>query len=98
MKILALERQVPGVIDERLRPYLKEEAFTVWDLLQQGVLREIYFREDARQAVLILECVDGHEAQQILATLPLVREGSIAFEIVPLAPYPGFSRLFAPDF
>ena len=95
MKILALEQQVPNVNQERMRPYLEEEALCVWDLLQQSVLREIYFRADAHQAVLILECENGDEAQLILATLPLVREGLITFEIVPLAPYPGFSRLFA---
>jgi len=30
----------------------------------------------------------------VLATLPLVKEGLITFEIIPLAAYPGFSRLF----
>ncbi len=36
------------------------------------------------------------EARAALATLPLVREGLIDFELVPLAPYPGFARLFGP--
>jgi len=98
MKILALEHPVPNVSDEESRPYLKEEASCVWDLLQQGVLREIYFRTDRSRAVLVLECENGDEAQQILATLPLVREGLIIFEIVPLVAYPGFSRLFAHAF
>jgi muconolactone delta-isomerase len=95
MKILALEQQIPNVNQEQMRPYLEEEALCVWDLFQQSVLREIYFRADDRRAVLILEIENGDEAQQILATLPLVREGLITFEVVPLAPHPGFSRLFA---
>ena len=33
----------------------------------------------------------------ILATLPLVQEGLITFELIPLAPYPGFARLFEQD-
>jgi hypothetical protein len=37
------------------------------------------------------------EASEVLGTLPLVREGLIAFELVPLVPYPGFFRLFAED-
>jgi hypothetical protein len=45
----------------------------------------------------MLECSDAEEAQDILSTLPLAREGLIAFDILPLVPYPGFSRLFTPE-
>jgi hypothetical protein len=47
--------------------------------------------------VLILECVDADEARSCLAGLPLVRAGLIDFTILPLAPYPGFARLFSRD-
>jgi hypothetical protein len=57
-------------------------------------LREVCFRGDRDEAVLILECVDVKEAESLLATLPLVQEGLIAFEGVSLAPYSGFERLF----
>ena len=94
MKILALEQDIPGVKDEQFYPHLKDEAAKVWELYQGGVLREIYFRQDRTNAVLVLECADVEEAQQVLATLPLMREGLIDFEVIPLIPYPGFSRLF----
>jgi muconolactone delta-isomerase len=94
MKILAIEKEVPGVTADAFKPYLKEEASRVWDLYQAGVFRELYFRQDEPSAVLILECADVEEADQALGTLPLVREGLIAFDVIPLAPYPGFSRLF----
>jgi muconolactone delta-isomerase len=94
MKILAIEKEVPGVTADAFKPYLKEEASRVWDLYQAGVFRELYFRQDEPSAVLILECADVEEAEQVLGTLPLVREGLIAFDVIPLAPYPGFSRLF----
>jgi hypothetical protein len=41
-----------------------------------------------------LECADAAEAHRVLATLPLVRAGLIAFEVIPLKPYPGLARLF----
>jgi len=41
-----------------------------------------------------LECADVVEAESLLTTLPLVRAGLIAFEVIPLVPYPGFERLF----
>jgi muconolactone delta-isomerase len=95
MRILAIEREVPGVTDEAFKPHLMEEAVRVWELYQAGVFRELYFRQDQLSAVLLLECVDAEEAGEVLNTLPLVKEELIAFDIIPLAPYPGFSRLFA---
>jgi hypothetical protein len=94
MKILALETEVPGIPDEAFTPHLRAEAKRAWELYLAGVLRELYFRQDRDAAVLVLECADIPEASEVLGTLPLVREGLIAFELVPLVPYPGFSRLF----
>ena len=50
---------------------------------------------DRRQAVLVLECESADEARRRLEELPLVREGLIDFEVIPLVAYPGFARLFA---
>ena len=97
MKILAIEKEVPGVADADFKPHLKAEAARAWELYQAGVFRELYFRQDWPGAVLMLECADVEEANEVLNTLPLVREGMIAFDIIPLVPYPGFSRLFADE-
>ncbi len=97
MKILALEQDVPGVVGERFGPHLKAEALKVWELYQTGVLREIYFRQDRSAAVLVLECESVQAAREMLAALPLVEKGLITFDLIPLAPYPGFARLFAAD-
>jgi len=94
MRILAIEKEVPGVTAEQFRPHLKAEAARLWELYQAGVFRELYFRKDRPNALLILECAGVEEAKGALDTLPLVREGLISFEIIPLVPYPGFSRLF----
>ena len=97
MKILAIETAVPGIPDGACTPHLRAEAKRAWELCLAGVVRELYFRQDRDTAVLVLECEDIAEAREVLGTLPLVREGLIAFELVPLVPYPGFSRLFAED-
>ena len=94
MKILALEMEVDGAQPEQFTQHLAAEARRAWELHQSGVIRELYFRGDRSEAVLMLECVDVHEAQQVLATLPLVQAGLIRFDVIPLAPYPGFARLF----
>jgi len=94
MKILALEKESPGTTPEQFAPHLKAEAARVWELYQSGQLREMYFRQDRSEAVLILECADAQEARQVLDSLPLVQAGLIGFEVIPLVPYPGFERLF----
>jgi hypothetical protein len=94
MKILALEKEIPNITPEQFSPHLKAEAVRVWELYKNGNLREIYFREDRNEAVLILECATVGEAKSMLNTLPLVRAGLIEFEVIPLVPYPGFERLF----
>jgi len=94
MKILAMEVEAKGVKPEQFAPHLQAEARRVWELYESGVLRELYFRADRSEAVLILECADGEDAQHVLASLPLVQQGLIRFEVIPLVPYPGFARLF----
>jgi muconolactone delta-isomerase len=95
MKILALETEVPGIADKQFTPeILRTEAARAWELHQAGMIRELYFRHDRQEAVLILECKDAEEARSVLATLPLVKEGLITFDIIPLTAYPGFVRLF----
>jgi hypothetical protein len=95
MKILALEQELPGVAAADFQPHLQAEAARVWELYQAGVIRELYFRQDRSEAVLILECSGVDEANDLLNTLPLVQAGLIGFELIPLKPYPGFARLFS---
>ena len=94
MKIFALEEEIEGVAPDEFHPYLQAEARQVWSLVQSGVLREIYFRQDRSSSVLVLECDSVAEAGRVLNTLPLVQNSLIRFELIPVKPYPGFSRLF----
>ncbi len=94
MKIIALEKELPGATSAQFASYLKAEAEKVWQLYQAGLVREFYFRQDQTTAVLVLECLDLQEARNLLADMPLVQNGLIEFELIPLKPYPGFARLF----
>ncbi len=94
MKILAIEHEVPGKMPGEFAAQLKPEARQLWQLYQDGRVREIYFRGDRPEAVLVLECAEVDEAGRVLGRLPLVTAGLIQFELIPLKPYPGFSRLF----
>ncbi|MFC2053139.1 superoxide dismutase [Chloroflexota bacterium] len=94
MRILALEVEKEEVSADDFQPLLIEEARKVWELYQDDFIREIYFRADKTSAILMLECSDIEEAKQKLSNLPLVSANLIDFELIPLVPYPGFSRLF----
>lgn len=94
MKILAIEKELPGATAEGFAPLLKAEAAHAWELYQAGVIRELYFHQEQHVAVLVLECPDLAAAREALAGLPLVQAGLIEFELLPLVPYTGFSRLF----
>jgi len=98
VKILALEKEVPGVTDSQFNDEILEaEARKAWELHQSGVVRELYFSEDKHEAVLVLECDNADEARRRLLELPLMRAGLIDFQIIPLIAYSGFSRLFDPQ-
>ena len=88
-----LKAKVACLIEKPLAPDA-EEARALWDLHQAGPVRELYFRADRPAAVLVLECDSTGEAAELLAGLPFVRAGLIAFDLVPLRAYPGFGRLF----
>ena len=94
MKIIALEKEIPGRTSEDFEPFLRGEAHHVWQLYNSEVVREIYFRTDEHNAVLILECPSLIEAKEIVSEFPLVKNNLIEFELIPLKPYNGFERLF----
>jgi muconolactone delta-isomerase len=94
MKFIALEIEKTNATAADFEPHLKNEARHAWELQQLGIIREIYFRADQHTAVLILECESLPHAQELLSSFPLVQQGLIHFDIIPLIPYSGFSRLF----
>ena len=93
MKILAIEKEMPGVTDTDYKPYLEAEAWKAWELQQQGLIREMYFTNDDC-AVLVLEADNKDHVRQIIDQLPLVQNKLIDFELLALTAYPGFARLF----
>ena len=96
MRILAIECDVPDAGgDGFTADLLRAEALCAWQLYQEGIVRELYFRADRTEAVILLECASVDEARAALERLPLVQAGLVAFDFIPLKAYPGFERLFA---
>lgn len=95
MRILAIERELtpPGAAIPA--DLFRQEALQVWALQKQGIIRDIWFITQGRNAVVMLECPNGTEARRHLATLPLVRSGMIDFTVHELQSYDGYERLFS---
>ena len=94
MKILALDKPLPGITMEHILPHLHEEALHAWEMYKSGITRELYMRGDRPGAALILECNSIEEAKAHLAGLPLVKFNLIEFELIPLQPFSPFEKLF----
>ncbi len=93
MKTLAIEKEIKGINPEYDSELLRQESKRVWELMVQGIIREIYFNQK-HNAVIIMECDTIQTAEKFLNSLPLVSKGLIAFELMTLLPYTGFERLF----
>ncbi len=93
MKILAIEKDVPGVDWSSVsKELLAQEALDVYRMYLTEQLREHYFNEE-KCAVLVLECDSKVHAQELLGKLPLVEKNLIAFDIMELHPYTGYDRI-----
>ena len=96
MQFLALSRRLPGVTAERLAPLLQAEARAAWRLHASGVLRSVHLCPERPGSMLVLECADLEDARRQLATLPMVDQGLIDFDVSRMLPYTGYEALFEP--
>ena len=92
MKFLAIEKEVTGADWAGSEEILRSEALHVRHLIDEGVIKEIYFNEE-HSAVIIMECEDKEHAKTALARLPLVIASLIDFDVMELRRYTGFDRL-----
>jgi muconolactone delta-isomerase len=95
MKILVMPKPIEGVSREKMLQHAAEEIRAVWELYTQGICREFYTRADEPGRVLMMfESASVETTKEALATLPFVQLHLIDFDIIPLAPFVGLTRLF----
>jgi hypothetical protein len=67
----------------------------MWERYEIDQVREFYLRADHQPGVvLVFECDDMTEVEQLVAALPMVEASLLEFEVIPLRPYIGFRELF----
>lgn len=67
------------------RPLVGAETERMADLVARGIVEHMYLKADWSGAVLIVSAVDSKQAEQELATLPLVVAHLTSFTLTPLA-------------
>jgi hypothetical protein len=65
----------------------------VWDLYRHDVVREMYVPGNPG-VVPVLETATREEAENVLASLPLVKASLIDFELIELHPFRNLEKMF----
>ena len=91
---LVITHDKPNINWKEQEQLLKQEAKVLWDLQKNGIIRNIWFTKNSREAILIIEAKDSIRTKEIIDTFPLVKEGLIMYDIFELVAYDGYERLF----
>ena len=76
---------------------LREEAEYIWNLQKNGILRNIWFTDPERDAVLLFESETKEKVQELTRYMPLVKNGLIGCRVMQLKAYDGYERLFSKE-
>ncbi len=93
MQFLAIvRRRTERYSGEQFAPMLEPEAEAIRTLYARGAVRNIWSREDALGAVVLLEADSLDHAQDMVASLPLVESDMAEVQmLIPLKGYRGFA-------
>ncbi|MGB7195046.1 MAG: superoxide dismutase [Collimonas pratensis] len=95
MKLLCLDIPQPGASLEKYQPHMLDELRHTWQLYKDGIVRDIYFRQDRPGVAIIAECESVEAATQVLGEFPLAKAGLIGWDVIPLGAF-HWEALFAP--
>ncbi len=94
MQALVIARVIKGTPMEQVAPLITPEAKAVWDLYATDKLRTIHYIADMSGVVMLWEISSLEELETALKTLPMVKEGVLAYEIIVMKPYTGIEEFF----
>lgn len=95
MQVLVIARVKSGIPVEQVLPFVSAEAAQAWEFYASEQIRQMYYIADMSGAVMLWEGESVESVTQEVQKLPMVKEGILACEIIPLKPYTGFASLFA---
>jgi len=93
--VFALLKAKPGVTREQVMAIMPAEVRATVQLYLEGKIREWYARDDGRGAVFLLNTGDVSEAESIMESLPLAKQGLLDHEYIPVGPLAPLRLLMA---
>jgi hypothetical protein len=93
--IYAIMRLKPDTTIDAVLAHGKNEARAVWAQITAGPFRKVSLTSDRPGAVIEIEGADVGAAETAMATLPLVRDGLVTVEYLPVGPYRNLEAIFA---
>ena len=78
-------------------PQIRPEAMASWKLWESEMMRAVWYKADMSGAVMVLDAPSMKEIEEALDTLPMIHEGLLKPEIIPLKSYTGWDKLFAKE-
>jgi hypothetical protein len=95
MQVLVIARVKPGTPIEKVLPFVSLEAAQAWEFYASEQIRQMHYIADMSGAVMLWEGESVESVTQEVQKLPMVKEGILACEVLPLKPYTGYESLFA---
>ncbi len=85
-KVMVVATPKPGAPAEEVRKLVPDEARGVVQLYLEGKIELMYMRGDRGAVILFLNAKTVDEAKAILGDLPLVKDGYVNMEYLPVGP------------
>ena len=98
MQVLVIARVRSGVSVEQILPFVSAEASQAWEFYASEQIRQMYYIADRGGAVMFWEGESVESVTQQVQNLPMVKEGFLVCEILPLKPFTGYASLFAQQY
>lgn len=87
MKILAIDKVMPDATPDKVKETFMDEVNYTVKMYLADVVREMYFRQDRSGTILMLEAPSLEDARSLINKMPMVQEGLIDYELIPVGPF-----------
>jgi hypothetical protein len=87
MQVLVIARFKAGIPFEKALPFVNAEAAQAWEFYASEQIRQMYFIADMSGAVMLWEGESVETVTHEVEKLPMMKEGILVCEILPLKPY-----------
>jgi hypothetical protein len=94
MQVLVIARVKAGIPVEQVLPFVSAEAAGAWEFYASEQIRQMYYIADMSGAVMLWEGESVETVTHEVEKLPMVKEGILVCEVLPLKPYTGYASLF----